>query len=135
MSGDSVQQYIRKLKKNLILPREHRQDFLEGLSNELHEYACEHNSCNYGQLEEAFGKPEYVAHQFIEQSDSADLVRHTKRRRMVFQVAAGILLILVVFLVIWISSLLRHTEVRVTETITESYRRHEYLDLQRSADV
>jgi len=126
---------MTKLKKSLILPQKYRRSFLEGLTQELREYTDEHVSYTYEQLEEAFGKPEYVVHQFIEQSDSADLMRHTKRRRMVFQVAAGILLILVVFLVIWISSLLRHTEVRVTETITESYRRYEYLDFQRSVDV
>lgn len=123
---DSAELYMHKLKKNLILPKECRQSFIEGLTQEIREYTNEHTSCTYEHLIETFGEPGYVARQFIEQSDSTELERHTKRRRMVFCVMMAVLVALVVFLAVLVSIMMRHKEVRVTEKITESSRQNEY---------
>ncbi len=124
---DSVELYMHNLKKHLILPKNYRQSFLEGITQEMQEYANEQALCTYEHLADTFGEPELVARHFIEQSGSVELEQRTKRRKVVFRIMTGVLLALVVILAIWIISLLRHTEVKVTETITESYHQNQYV--------
>lgn len=127
----SVELYMHKLKKHLTLPKKYRQSFLEGLTQEMQEYANEQAPCTYEHLVETFGEPELVARQFIEQSDSVELVRRTKQRRIIIRVFMGILVVLVIFLAILVSIMMRHTEVRVTERITESYHQNEYVQFTK----
>lgn len=130
-SKGPVQLYMSKLKRHMVLPQKKRQGFLEGILQEMREYTEEHVPCTYEHLVDTFGEPGCVARHFIEQSDSAELEYRTKRRRMAFRVMMGILLVLFICLAILVSVLLRHTEVRVTETITESYRKNEHANFTK----
>lgn len=130
-SHDPVQEYRHRLQKHLVMPRLRRLDFLDGITQELQEYRDCHLLCTYEELVNAFGEPEQVARQFIEQSGSGELVRLTKKRRLLWRTALGALSVLAICLITWVVILLNHTEVVVEEEITELHRKSVYVNVEK----
>lgn len=114
-----VRNYIKKLKKHLILPQAKKRDFLDGITQELQDFAAAHSECTYQTLESAFGSPETVAFQFIESSNLSGVMHRYKRDRLITLIGVVALLIIIICLGVWIHAMLSDNIVRVTQTITQ----------------
>jgi uncharacterized membrane protein len=114
-----AKQYIKALKKHLIIPLINKKDFLDGLTQELQEYIIAQPNCTYSALETAFGNPQIVADQFIENSNLSEVLGKSKRKRLIAYIGIIALAIIIICLGIMIHVILGANQVHVTQTITQ----------------
>lgn len=116
---EPIQDYIKVLRKNLILPRRSKKDFLDGMTQELNDFKAEHPNSTIRDLESVFGAPVEVARNFIDDSGLSELMIRHKKRRLIIGIGIAILVVIIICLGFWIFSMLSYTQVRVTQTISE----------------
>lgn len=119
ISNQTARRYYHTVKKELSLPPKASAEFLAKFQKDLVGYLETNPQPSQRDLVENFGTPQRLVQCYIDEMGLTELAKSIQRRRaVIMRTGAIVLTILIIMTGIWIASLLRTTEIEVTETIT-----------------
>lgn len=128
MDKDSIKLYLSAVKKNLYCGKKHESALIEGLRQELLDFAEANPGYTFETLHDEFGSPQDVAMHLLESLDKGKIIRQTRSRQQVRFVAfAAVFLAIVVVLsfLLFKSTQLDPSKAEIFIDISEPYESEE----------
>ena len=119
---NAVEQYIGKLKSSLPLPRKVQKQYAALVREQLNGYVSENPDSSYEDLVDCFGDPKDVAASQLDKTDTKELARKARGRRIAWIVIAVLAVALVLTAIHIIRVWYHTTPVEVTKEIIIDYR-------------